>query len=306
MTAFGVVGGGSFGRGLAAAIARGGNEPVLFSRRARTDLPDGVTATQDASELARCELIFFAVPSTYVPLLAPEIGAHLDGRHLIVHVSRGLIGEQLQTVCRHLVSTTPVRRVGCLAGPINPSVLLDAKPGGGIVGTGFPEVVESVREAIGGPTLRLYESRDVFGVEVASAMVGLLALAAGFARETNVSPAALAILINRGLAEAARVGAQLGAKPETFHGMAGAGDLFAVLAGDERAEVRLGRAMGSTKNWREAGKATGATIEGLSIARNVAGFAASIGEEAPISAILADVIGGELAPMLALQKLMER
>ncbi|MFK7987659.1 MAG: hypothetical protein AB8I08_16700, partial [Sandaracinaceae bacterium] len=91
-----------------------------------------------------------------------------------------------------------------------------------------------------------------------------------------------------------------------FHGMAGAGDVFATLAGDERAEGRLGRAMGGTKNWREAGKATGATIEGLSIARNVAGFAASIGEEAPISAILADVIGGELAPMVALQKLMER
>ncbi|HBQ10866.1 MAG TPA: hypothetical protein DEF51_06660 [Myxococcales bacterium] len=179
MSCVGIVGGGSFGVGLGVAIARNGGEALLWSRTKR-DAPEGVTATSDLAALSECELIFVCVPSMHVPAVAPELGAHLDGRHLLVHVSRGLIGDELQTVSRHLSANTPARRVGCLAGPLNPRVLTEAIPGGGVVGTRFPEVAEAVREAIGAPEVRLYDTDDVVGVEVASAMVGLLALAAGF------------------------------------------------------------------------------------------------------------------------------
>jgi glycerol-3-phosphate dehydrogenase (NAD(P)+) len=304
--AVGVLGGGSFGRGLATAIARNGGEAVLWSRRAQDAGAARIEATTDIARLGECELIFVSVPSMHVPTVAPTLGAHLDGRHLLVHVSRGLIGDELQTVTRHLAAATPARRVGCLAGPINPEVLAEGVPGGGVVGTGFPEVADAVRDAIGGPHLRLYDTDDTTGVEVASAMVGLLALAAGFGLEARISPAALAIMMSRGLAEAARVGEKLGADAGTFHGMAGAGDLFAALAGDERAEVRLGRAMARSRDLEEAGEEAGAHIEGLSIARRVAHFADRVGVQAPISAAMARVIEGELSVEGALEALMSR
>lgn len=302
----GVAGGGSFGRGLAAAIARHGGTAVLWSRREqRLDAPR-VEATTEIAALGDCELIFVSVPSMHVPTVAPQLGAHLDGRHLLVHVSRGLIGDELQTVCRHLAAATPARRVGCLAGPINPTVLAEGVPGGGIIGTGFPEVADAVRDAIGGPELRLYDTDDTTGVEVASALVGLLALAAGFGLERGVSPAALAVMLNRGLAEAARVGATLGADAATFQGMAGAGDLFAALAGDERAELRLGRAMARSSDLEKAGAEAGAHIEGLRIARRVARHAARLGIEAPIATVMADVIDGSRAAEDGLAALMSR
>jgi glycerol-3-phosphate dehydrogenase (NAD(P)+) len=302
----GVVGGGSFGVALATAISRKRREAIVWSRGARDLHLPGVRSSSDMAELTDCELIFIAVPSMHVPTLSPLLGAELDGRHLLVHVSRGLIGDELRTVSRHLRDHTPARRVGCLAGPINPQVLAEAIPGGGIVGTGFPEVVEAVRDAIAGPEVRLYDSADTTGVEVASAMVGLLALAAGFCFEKKISPAAMAIMMNRGLAEAARVGVKLGADAATFHGMAGAGDLFAAVGGDERAEVRLGRAIARTDDLAAAGKEAGAHIEGLSIARRVSQYAERVGVEAPISAAMAVVLGGEEPVERALAGLMRR
>ena len=305
MSPVGVVGGGSFGVGLGVANARNGGEARLWSRTQRS-APEGVVATTDLSALTECELIFVCVPSMHVPAVAPEIGAHLDGRHLLVHVSRGLIGDDLQTVSRHLSANTPARRVGCLAGPLNPQVLTEAIPGGGIVGSRFPEVADAVREAIGGPEVRLYETDDVVGVEVASAMVGLLALGAGFCLESKISPAAMAVMMNRGLHEASRVGERLGGEASTFHGMAGAGDLFAAVGGDERAEVRLGRAIARNVDLEQAGREAGAYIEGVSIARRVAAFAERVDMQVPIAAAMASVLDGHTEVEKALKALMLR
>lgn len=300
-TPVGVVGGGSFGRALAIAIRRRG-EPILWSRSAG----DEDYRTDDIADLARCELIFVAVPSMHVPSVAKLLAPHLDGRHFLVHVSRGLIGRDLSTVSRHLTANTPVRRVGALAGPLNPEVIAEDTLGGGIVGTRFPEVADAVREAIASPALRLYDSIDLVGVEVASAMVGLLAMQAGFCLEREISPSAMGVMMTRGLDEAARVGVKLGANAETFHGMAGAGDLFAALGGDERAEVRLGRALARTFDLEAAGKEAGAYIEGLSIARRVADFAQRAGVSAPIAAATAEALEGKVSIETALRNLMMR
>lgn len=301
-TPIGIVGGGRFGRGLATAIQREEGEPVLWSRRPL----DESYATTEVAHLARCELIFVAVPSVHVPAVATTIGPHLDGRHLLVHVSRGLIGEDLQTVTRHLLHTTPAGRVGCLAGPLSPEALEDGAPGGAIVGTAFPEVADAVREAIAGPALRVYDSPDVVGVEVASAMVGLLAMQAGFCLERKIDPSAMAVMMTRGLAEAARVGVKLGGREETFHGLAGAGDLFAALGGDERAEVKLGRALAQDFDIAKAASDAGAYIEGLTIAARIAAFAERVGIEAPIAAVTARALQGEVSIEEGLRHLMLR
>ena len=302
----GVVGGGSFGWSLTRAVARRGHPVVLWSRRKQAVLPEGVTATSDWADLVGVELIFLAVPSSRIETIAPFLGEHLDGRHLLVHVSRGLVGADLRTVSRYLSKHTACRRVGALAGPLNPEVLASGIPGGGVIGSMFPEVAQAVREALSGPELRLYETDDVTGVEIASASVGLLALAAGFALETRVSPAAMAIMMSRGLAEAARVGVSLGGRQETFWGMAGAGDLFAAVGGDERVEVRLGRALAKSWDLDAAGKEAAAHVEPLTIARHVADYAKRVGVDAPITTTVADVLEGKATPEDGLQQLMER
>lgn len=301
-----VVGGGSFGRSLAQAAARVGQRVLLWSRRERALGLEQVTATTELSELSQAELVFFAVPSPYVGGLADEIGRSLDGSHLLVHVSRGLVGDELQTVSEVLASRTPCRRVGALAGPLVAKSLAEGQPGGAIIGSAFPEVVEAVGDAIGGPTLRVYGTDDLMGVEIASALVGLVALALGYAQRLGMGPGTLAVLATRGLAEATRVGEVRGGLPRTFAGLAGAGDLIAAVAGDDRPEMEFGRALAEGLDLRLAAERAGAYVEGALLASQVAAFGQRAGVQVPLSVGLAKLMAGELSAEQLTEALMAR
>jgi glycerol-3-phosphate dehydrogenase (NAD(P)+) len=305
--AIGVVGGGSFGRSLARAACRVGQRVILWSRQARQmDGSESITCTTQLADLAPTELVFFAVPSPHVAALADELGHSLDGSHLLVHVSRGLLGPELHTVSEALASRTPCRRVGALAGPLVAKNLADGHPGGAIIGSAFPEVVEAVSDAIGGPQLRVYGTDDVVGVEVASALVGLVALALGYALRLGMDPGTLAVLATRGLAEATRVGEVRGGSPRTFAGLAGAGDLIAAVAGDGRPEVEFGKALAEGLSLREAAQRAGAYVEGAAIAAHVADFGRHAGIEVPLATGIARLMAGDVDAEQLVQALMAR
>src|SRR5579872_5017445 len=126
----GVIGGGAWGIALAAAAARTGTNTLLLSRRSRDgSLPPGVTLAHDEADIAdRARLLLLAVPSGVARDVARRLGAHVDGRHFIVHGVRGLVKQDgaardaadegdLETVSDIVRDETPVRRVGALGGP---------------------------------------------------------------------------------------------------------------------------------------------------------------------------------------------
>lgn len=300
-----VLGGGRFGQALVHAAARTG-EVLLWSRRAQTLELDGVSVTCELADVAAAELILLAVPSRHAADILSQVGAYLDGRHLLVHVSRGLVDDELRTMSHVLSAATPCRRVGALAGPISVDVLTNASPGAGVVGSEFAEVVDAVRGAIGGPTLRIYGNEDLRGVELAAALTGLLLLAMGFAQRVGFGPATIGAVGTRGVAEARRIGRVFGARPATFAGLACFGDLFAATAGSERPEIVLGRALAEGKSPKAAMLEAGGNIEGVEVARRVAEFGQRRGIRTPLADVIAEMIKGELNASDAVRKLMAR
>ena len=310
-----VVGAGAFGRALAGAIAGNGHEVILYSRSGSAETVAGVTRTGTLSNTADAELIFMAVPSRFVDETATALEPSLDGRHMLVHVNRGLAREEgsprrhttgLTTLSERLRDLTPCRRVGALAGPLVPESLAATRPGGAVIGTPFPEVADRVRLALASSSMRVYETADLTGVEIASAFVGVLSIAIGVARGLGVGPGALALLCTRGMSEAARLGAALGAKPETFGGLSGYGDLLACVAGDERAEIRLGEALAAGNSIDEAKAAVGAHVEGIRLSTRLDLFARATHVEAPILAATSAIARAEFGPSEALAALMAR
>ena len=301
-----VVGGGTFGRGLASAAARIGRRVILWSRNTRDLGHEHIQCTTDLAQVAQAELIFVAVPSPHVAAVADKLCAHVTGAQMMVHVSRGLVGDELTTVSDILRSRTPVRRVGVLGGPLVGAALSQGAPSGGIVGTLFPEVAEAVAEAIGGPNLRIYTTSDVVGVELGSAFVGLVALALGFATAQKLGPSGLAVLATRGLAEGARIAVQFGAVERTFAGLAGAGDVMAAIAGDGRPEMAFGRALAEGMAPEEAAAQAGAYVEGVAIARRIAAWADRHNVDVPISTTIARLITGGMPAAEVVAHLMTR
>lgn len=300
----GVLGGGTFGWGLALAAERIGRRVLLWSRRPQRGGTARIELVQRPADLAAAELIFFAVPSPFVAGLARELGEHLDGSHFLVHISRGVIGDELLGLSQVLRAETPCRRVGVLAGPLVAEALLSGAPTGGIVASRFPEVRAAVREAIGGPAVRLYGTDDVVGAEFASTAVGLFATAIGFAQGSGLGPAALAMLATRGMAEAARIGVTLGGKHETFMGLAGFGDLLAAVAGDGRPELGVGRRLAEGLPIDSA--SVGAYTEGIESARRIAAYAQRAKLHAPVSTICAAAFAREIPAEEAVAALMSR
>lgn len=301
-----VVGGGGFGWGLALAAERAGHEVLMWSRRPQREGTKRVRLVAKPAELAAAELVFFAVPSPHMPAVAAELGQYLDGAHFLVHVSRGIVGEELQTLSQVLRTRTPCRRVGALAGPLVAQAMIEGAPGGGIVASRFPEVQAAVAAALGGSTLRIYRTEDLIGTEFASTGVGLLAMAVGYARGLGLGPATLAMMAARGMSECTRIGVALGGRAETFNGLAGYGDLIAAVAADGRPELEVGRELAAGTPLAQIGRQIGAYVEGLESARRITAYARRTGAHAPLISLCADVFEGKVSSSQALAVLMSR
>ena len=194
---------------------------------------------------ARARLILLAVPSSAARTAARELGDHIDGRHIVVHGVRGLVGDddELKTIGDVLRDETPARRIGALGGPALVDDLLAGRPSVLVCGSHFPEVGAALSECLTHETLRLYTSHDRRGVEWASALVGCLAIGMGYAQGTGASPGLVAALLSRSVHEAARLAEAAGGEERTLLGLAGYGDLLAATGQDRRPEVLLGRAL---------------------------------------------------------------
>jgi glycerol-3-phosphate dehydrogenase (NAD(P)+) len=287
-----VIGGGAWGLALAAAAARSGGTTLLLSRRAHDgSLPAGVTLARDDREVGeRARLILLAVPSGVAREVARSLGAHVDGRHFVVHGVRGLVGDAMQSISDVVHDETPVRRLGALGGPALASDLLAARPTVMVCGSRYPEVCRAVQQAFAGPTVRVYTTDDLLGLEWASALVGCLAIAVGYARGAGLGAGLLAAVITRAVEEAARIAAAVGGKERTLLGLAGYGDLLASIAQTERPEVLVGEALASGKTLAQALAQAGQRVEAVELAGRIVAWAETVGVRAPIFASLAEGI----------------
>ena len=301
-----IIGGGAWGLALATAAARAESDVVLQTRRDLADaLPRGVRIVRDPKESAEhARLLVLAVPSSACRAVARELGNHLDGSHYVVHGVRGLEGDDLQTVADVIRDETPARRTGALGGPALASDLQAGRPSVLVVGSRYPEVSECVTAAFGSPTLRVYPTTDLRGLEWASALVGCLTIAVGYAQAMQMSPGLIAALISRSIGEASRIAAAAGGEEKTLLGLAGYGDLLASITQSERPEVMVGTALGRGKGRDEAVKAAPLRVEALELIPRVARWAEERGVRAPIFRALAAGVSNGMNADSILHELM--
>jgi len=284
-----VIGGGAWGLALAGAAARTGGTTLLLSRRAHDGaLPHGVTLARDESEVAaRARLVLLAVPSGVAREVARALGAHVDGGHFVVHGVRGLVGDAMESISSVVRDETPVRRVGALGGPALAADLLAGRPSVMVCGSHYPEVNRALQQAFGSPTLRLYPTDDLLGLEWASALVGCLAIGVGYARGVGLGPGLMAAVITRAVEEGARLAAAAGGNERTLLGLAGYGDLLASIAQGERPEVLVGEALAGGKTLEQALSQVNQRVEAVELTARIVTWAEAAGIRAPVFGALA-------------------
>ncbi|MFO0659685.1 MAG: glycerol-3-phosphate dehydrogenase [Polyangiaceae bacterium] len=286
-----VVGGGEWGRALAAAAARNGSRVTLISRR-DAGAPEGVVATTELKRAADASMIVLAVPSPLVREYAGLLGTHLDGSHFIVHGIRGLVGPELMTVSELLRAETPARRVGALGGPALANELLEGAASVIVVGSQFAEVRNTFRDFFQSGSLRVYTTADRVGLEWASALVGCLAIALGYARGSGQRPGLIAAFTTRAVHEIARIAEAAGGEHETLLGLAGLGDLLAAVGQQGRPEVIFGQSLAEGVGLEEAKARAGQRLEALDLLPRVLAWIQQEKLRAPILTALSRFFEG--------------
>lgn len=212
----------------------------------------------------------------------------------------GLLGHEVQA------EVAPGVAAGVLTGPSfaqevalgQPTALLAASPHAG--------VREALVEAFHGSSLRVYGSDDLAGAEVGGAVKNVLAIATGLCDGLALGLNARAALVTRGLAEMTRLGIALGARPETFMGLSGLGDLVLTATGDLSRNRKVGLLLAQGKTADEAVASLGHVAEGVYCARTVVARAAQLQVDMPIAQAVVALLDGRLRPDEAVRQLMQR
>ncbi len=156
------------------------------------------------------------------------------------------------------------------------------------------------------PTLRVYYSDDLVGVEIGGAVKNVMAIATGIADGLGLGMNARAALITRGLAELTRLGVRMGGRPETFMGLAGAGDLILTCTGDLSRNRRTGLLLAAGKKLDDILRELGHVAEGVHTARELEQFAAGLGVDMPITHAVCGVLFHGVSPRDAVGQLLAR
>jgi glycerol-3-phosphate dehydrogenase (NAD(P)+) len=279
-----VLGAGSWGTALGIVLARNGHNVCLWARdpglaeRSQQDrvnarylpdcpFPESLQITADLPlTLNAAEQVWLALPTKVLADFLRDNAAHFPVDAIVVNASKGFEQGTGRQISQMVASCLPKHPFVAVSGPTFAHEVATAKPSAITVASVQPQAAECIAATLRNPTLRTYPTDDVIGVEIAGGLKNVLAIAAGVADGFGFGANARAALITRGLAELMRLGGLAGAKPETFMGLAGVGDLVLTCTDDQSRNRRFGLKLAQGYTRDEAVAAIGQAVEGIGAA----------------------------------------
>jgi glycerol-3-phosphate dehydrogenase (NAD(P)+) len=259
-----VLGDGGWGTALALTLLRSGQSPRVWGpseeyigeiRQTRLNrkflsgvtLPEAIEWTADpAGALAGAEAVVMVVPSKYMrTTLERFAGAYLAaGSPPVVSATKGFDESTQERMTEAIAEVWGVKTPAALSGPSIAPETARGVPTAVTVACADEALARRFQDLFNGDTFRVYTSEDVRGVELGGALKNVIALAAGVCDGLGFGNNAKAALITRGLAEMTRLGAALGAHPQTFYGLSGVGDLMVTCMSSHSRNRTVGERLG--------------------------------------------------------------
>ena len=320
----GVIGAGSFGTALAMTLTQKGHEVTLWARRTeqieemrRTrqnprylpeiPLPDTLDFTDDLQEaVTDKDLLLMAVPAQTFRGVFTQVSACMDARTPIVNVAKGIEKGSLLRLSEVARQILPEVRYAALSGPSHAEEVARALPTTVVTASEDADLAIAVQDVFSTERFRVYTNEDLIGVELGGALKNIIALGAGISDGLRFGDNAKAAMMTRGITEMTRLGLAVGARAETFAGLAGIGDLIVTCTSMHSRNRRCGILIGQGKSVPEAVAEVGMVVEGLSTAEAAAALSEKCQVEMPITHCIYHMIQGSVNAMDAVKLLMGR
>jgi len=325
---FAVIGAGAWGTAVAVHLCRLGHTVTLVPRRFEQALqisslrenvdylpgtvfpPSLQIGHEIGPVLMEADVVLLACPAQALRETCARVAAALDGAwrlRLVVSLAKGLeTGTHLRP-SEVIAACLPRATVASLTGPTNASEVARGLPAAMVLASArSDDFLVEVQAAISGPTLRVYTSDDLAGVEFGGCLKNVYAIAAGCCDGLHLGDNAKAAMLTRALSEMVRVGTALGARAETFFGLSGFGDLVATCHGEWSRNREFGQRLGEGARADELIAHRKTVVEGYKTAESFHGLCQARGLDAPILAEVYRILFEGRRPAEALAALMTR
>ena len=319
-----VLGAGAWGTALAISAARQDVPVCLWARDAAqaaemqtarsnarylpdAPFPDALQVTADFAQAvahahAQQSLIIIGTPMAALAEVLQRLPVDAAALWLCKGFEKGT-GRLGHEIAR---AVSPQARTGVLSGPSFAHEVAIGRPTALVAASPDASLGELAVRTFHSDSLRVYTSPDPVGVEVGGAVKNVLAIATGIADGLELGLNARAALITRGLAEMTRLGVALGARPDTFMGLSGLGDLVLTATGSLSRNRNVGLQLATGKPLPQILHELGHVAEGVYTAPTVWQRAQALGVSMPITEAVVAVLEGRLGPAEAVGALMRR
>lgn len=322
-----VIGAGSFGTALAKLTAENGHDVLLWSHSQDTaqsietkhentiylrgiPLPENLrVTTQFDDALSHAELIVSATPTQAIREVygSDNRAAKIDVP--IVVASKGIEKKTHLLVCElflQIFGESKKKNLFFLSGPSFAREMALKMPTAITIAGYATESLPEVQKVFHNEYFRAYATADVIGVELGGALKNVMAIATGIADGLKLGSNTRAAIITRGLAEIARLGEKLGAKPMTFMGLAGMGDLVLTCTGDLSRNRTVGLKLGQGMSLEEIQSEMRMVAEGVPTTESAYELAQKLGVDLPITAAVYHILYKDMPARAAIHELMGR
>lgn len=329
-----VLGGGSWGTALAHLLADKGAEAgqtrnlqvTLLVRDAQTAeaineqrenpryLPGLLLSphlraeTSPGAALDGAEICLLAVPCQHLRETLSKLAACMPAHCIPVCASKGVeVGTQkrMSEVVADILPSQ-ARKYAILSGPSFAKEVVQGKPTAVVLGCADAALGERLRALFAAGNFRVYSSTDVVGVELGGAIKNIIAIAAGLCDGLGLGHNSRAALITRGIAEMSRFGVALGARPTTFMGLSGLGDLVLTCTGDLSRNRQVGMRLAAGESMSAIRSSMRMVAEGVKTTEAICLLAENAGVDLPIAQAMSRVLSGDALPLALVQELMAR
>jgi glycerol-3-phosphate dehydrogenase (NAD(P)+) len=325
-----VLGSGAWGTAIALSLAKQGRHAVtLWSHRAETaaalkddrenrrflagiPLPASIRiAADDAEAVAEAEILVCVVPSEFLRTTMSRLATHVHTGQIIVSATKGIEDHTFlrmtQVIDNCLAKAGRSLPVGVLSGPSFAQEVAVGMPTAVTIAFAESAAASTVQQAFSSPSLRLYTSEDLVGVELGGALKNVIAIAAGVLAGLGLGLNSVAGLITRGIAEITRLAVAAGGRRETLAGLSGVGDLVLTCTGSLSRNRSVGMGLGRGRKLPEIlAELDGKVAEGVRTTRAALGLARSLGVEMPITSQMELILDEGKDPREAIRDLMQR
>lgn len=323
-----ILGAGAWGTALALHSHRAGHVVTLVPRRLEhalalsaerenreylpgyslpVDLQIGLEVRPAVME---ADLVLLACPMRGLRVLAQTVQAQMDAawaKPLFITLCKGLEMDTFKLPCAVVADVLPGAETAVLSGPSHAAEVAAGQPTAVVLATqATDEHARRVQTALSGPTLRVYRSRDVIGVEAAAALKNVYAIGAGLCDGLKLGDNAKAAYLTRALHEMATVGVHLGGQTATFYGLGGFGDFVATCNGQWSRNRTFGEQIAQGNSPDKLLNNRHTVVEGYGATGAFAALCQREKIEAPILTEIHALLYGGRDPRQAIQRLMGR